>query len=192
MDDENTVNESGDAGGPPPGWAPVPPHTPGPPPAGTGGDPPPDAGSPPPDAGSPSPGGGYPPPGAGYPPPGAGYPPPGQGYGPQYALPWWAQPPAPPGYPPIPAGVDPGFKDKKLAAGLCGILIGTLGIHKFILGYKNEGLTMLLVSVLGGIVTFGIATLVIQIIGIIEGIMYLTKSDYEFVMTYGVNHKGWF
>ena len=30
------------------------------------------------------------------------------------------------------------------------------------------------------------------IIGIIEGIIYLTKSDEEFVRTYIYGHKGWF
>jgi TM2 domain-containing membrane protein YozV len=132
---------------------------------------------------------GYPPPqGLGYPPPGPGYPPPGYGYGPPPSGYGYWPPPPPPGYPPIPPGVDPAFKDKKLAAGLCGILVGSLGVHKFILGYKNEGLTMLLVSVL----TLGFGAIIMSPIGLIEGIIYLTKSDYDFVMTYGVHHKGWF
>jgi|TARA_B100001971_G_scaffold3705_1_gene3041 TM2 domain-containing membrane protein YozV len=38
--------------------------------------------------------------------------------------------------------------DKKLPAGICGILIGALGIHKFILGYQTEGIIMLLVTIL--------------------------------------------
>lgn len=134
----------------------------------------------------PPPGFGYGPPppllpGMGYPPPGPGYAIPGAGYG-------YGPPPPPPGFPPIPPGVDPSFKDKKLAAGLCGILLGSFGVHKFILGYKNEGLTMLLVSVL----TLGMGSIVMSPIGLIEGIIYLTKSDYDFVMTYGVHHKGWF
>lgn len=37
---------------------------------------------------------------------------------------------------------------KKTTAGICGILIGALGIHKFILGYNTEGIIMLLVSLL--------------------------------------------
>jgi TM2 domain-containing membrane protein YozV len=43
--------------------------------------------------------------------------------------------------------------NKKIAAGICGILLGTFGVHKFILSYTQEGLIMLLVSLLGGIVT---------------------------------------
>jgi TM2 domain-containing membrane protein YozV len=42
----------------------------------------------------------------------------------------------------------PAGADKKIAAGVCGILLGSLGIHKFILGYTTEGIIMLLVSIL--------------------------------------------
>jgi TM2 domain-containing membrane protein YozV len=81
--------------------------------------------------------------------------------------------------------------EKKLAAGLCGILLGGLGIHKFILGYNTEGIIMLVVSIAGWFLC-GIPSIVVAIIGIIEGIMYLTKSDQEFVQTYIVNKKPWF
>jgi TM2 domain-containing membrane protein YozV len=78
--------------------------------------------------------------------------------------------------------------DKKVAAGICGIVIGWLGVHKFILGYQTEGVIMLLVSVL----SCGMLAVVMQVIGIVEGIMYLTKSDEEFVRTYVEGRKGWF
>lgn len=83
------------------------------------------------------------------------------------------------------------FKNRasnKLAAGICGILIGGLGIHRFILGYTTEGVIMLLVTVL----TCGFAGIVTHVIGLIEGIIYLTKSDEEFVRTYVDGRKGWF
>ncbi|KAF0177229.1 MAG: TM2 domain-containing protein [Limisphaerales bacterium] len=82
----------------------------------------------------------------------------------------------------------PAGADKKIAAGICGILLGALGIHKFILGYTKEGVIMLLVTVL----TLGIAGFITGIVGLIEGILYLTKSDEEFVATYVTNKKGWF
>ena len=82
----------------------------------------------------------------------------------------------------------PAGADKKIAAGVCGILLGALGIHKFILGYTKEGIIMLLVTLL----TLGILGFVMGIIGLIEGIIYLTKSDEEFVATYVQNKKGWF
>jgi TM2 domain-containing membrane protein YozV len=78
--------------------------------------------------------------------------------------------------------------DKKLVAGILAILVGSLGVHKFILGYTTEGVIMLLVTVL----TCGIAGIVMSVVGIVEGIMYLTKSDEEFVRTYIQNKKGWF
>ncbi|MGA1795647.1 MAG: NINE protein [bacterium] len=88
-------------------------------------------------------------------------------------------------------GMAAGEKSK-VAAGLLGIFLGWIGIHKFYLGYNKEGLIMLLVSLVGGIITWGVATGVISIIGLIEGIIYLTKSDEEFAQLYVRNQKGWF
>ncbi|HXF43384.1 MAG TPA: TM2 domain-containing protein [Pyrinomonadaceae bacterium] len=88
--------------------------------------------------------------------------------------------------------------EKKIAAGICGIVLGGLGIHKFILGYQQEGIILLatyLVSFIIAMVTCGIGTpliLIPTIVGIIEGIIYLTKSDEEFVQTYIRNKKPWF
>ncbi|MCM1983804.1 TM2 domain-containing protein [Lyngbya confervoides] len=82
--------------------------------------------------------------------------------------------------------------DKKVAAGICGILLGAFGVHKFLLGYTTEGLIMLLVTIVGGVITCGVATMVMGIIGLIEGIIYLTKSDQEFVATYINSQRGWF
>lgn len=84
--------------------------------------------------------------------------------------------------------VNPNQDSKKIAAGICGILLGCLGIHKFILGYTMEGVIMLLVSVL----TLGFGGIVMGAIGLAEGIIYLTKSDAEFASTYVTNKKGWF
>jgi len=90
--------------------------------------------------------------------------------------------PVPPPQPSKPAS------EKKLVAGLLGILLNSLGIHKFYLGYQKEGLIMLLVTVL----TCGFGAIVMGPIGIIEGILYLTKSDEEFERTYLIGRKGWF
>lgn len=82
-------------------------------------------------------------------------------------------------------------KDKKLISGLFGILLGALGIHKFYLGYQKEGIIMLVVSIAGWLLC-GIPTMVVWVIGLIEGILYLTKTDDEFVSTYVVGRKPWF
>ncbi|MBI3881835.1 MAG: TM2 domain-containing protein [Verrucomicrobia bacterium] len=78
----------------------------------------------------------------------------------------------------------PAGAEKKIAAGICGILLGGLGIHKFILGYTKEGIIQIVITV----VTCGVGS----IVGLIEGIIYLTKSDEDFVRTYVQNKKGWF
>ena len=77
-----------------------------------------------------------------------------------------------------------GGDNKKMVAGILGILLGYLGIHKFILGYTKEGIIQIILS----FVTCGLGGLV----GFIEGIIYLTKSDEEFYETYQANKKPWF
>ena len=82
--------------------------------------------------------------------------------------------------------------NKKMAAGLCGILLGGFGVHKFILGYNTEGIIMLAAWVIGMFLTCGIASIAVGIVGLIEGIIYLTKSDEDFVRTYIQGKKAWF
>ncbi|MBU4538529.1 MAG: TM2 domain-containing protein [Weeksellaceae bacterium] len=74
--------------------------------------------------------------------------------------------------------------EKKLAAGLLGILAGIVGANKFYLGYIKEGIIQIVLN----IVTFGFATF----IPFIEGIIYLTMSDEQFDRTYVQNRKAWF
>ncbi len=73
--------------------------------------------------------------------------------------------------------------DKKVMIGIIAILLGAFGVHKFMMGYTKEGAIQLVLSLCTGIG---------GIIGLIEGIMYLTKSDEEFVRTYIQGRKGWF
>jgi TM2 domain-containing membrane protein YozV/uncharacterized protein YjbJ (UPF0337 family) len=75
-------------------------------------------------------------------------------------------------------------ENMKLIAGILAIVFGYLGIHKFVLGYTKEGIIQIILT----ICTCGFAS----IIGFIEGIIYLTKSDEEFYQTYQVGKKGWF
>jgi len=78
-----------------------------------------------------------------------------------------------------------------MVSGILAILLGALGIHKFYLGYKKEGIIMLVVSVVGSPLC-GIPTAIVGIVGLVEGILYLTKTDEEFVATYITGKKGWF
>jgi TM2 domain-containing membrane protein YozV len=91
-------------------------------------------------------------------------------------------------FPPSPRFDAAAANSQKVAAGICAILIGWLGVHKFILGMSGPGLVMLLITVC----TCGGAWPVMHIIGIIEGIIYLTKTDEQFYQTYMVEKKGWF
>lgn len=88
----------------------------------------------------------------------------------------------------LPPPITPARAPNKIVTGVCGILLGFLGVHKFILGYSRAGLIMLLVSVL----SCGIMAPIFGIIGLIEGILYLVKSDDEFVRIYVVGRKDWF
>jgi TM2 domain-containing membrane protein YozV len=81
---------------------------------------------------------------------------------------------------------------KKVAAGLLALLLNCLGVHKFYLGYTAEGVIMLVVSVAGGILLCGMPTIVFSVIGIVEGVIYLTKSDDEFERIYIQGRRGWF
>ena len=104
--------------------------------------------------------------------------------------------------PPAPAPAAPAApatsaaKDKKILAGILAIVLGAYGVHKFILGYKNEGIIMLvasLVGIIGSFLCFPVfLTIAASIIGIVEGIMYLTKSDEEFDRIYIQGRKPWF
>lgn len=63
----------------------------------------------------------------------------------------------------------------KMAAGLLGVFLGALGIHRFYLGYTAIGVAQLVLALLG-VVTCGITTLAAWIWGLIEGILILTGT----------------
>lgn len=74
--------------------------------------------------------------------------------------------------------------NKKVLCGVFGILFGGLAVHRFILGDVSGGLIRILIT----ICTCGMG----GIIGLIEGIIYLTKSDADFMQIYQVDKKKWF
>ena len=85
-----------------------------------------------------------------------------------------------------------GVDNKKILAGILAIVLGGFGIHKFILGYTKEGIIMLVITIGLGAITCGMAASAMWIIGVIEGIIYLTKTDEEFYNIYQVGRKPWF
>ena len=66
----------------------------------------------------------------------------------------------------------PGAQKSKLAAGLLGIFLGSLGVHNFYLGYTGKAVAQLLISLL----TCGIGVIGTSIWGLVEGILILTGS----------------
>lgn len=77
--------------------------------------------------------------------------------------------------------------EKKVPAGILAILLGSLGVHKFYLGYTQAGIITLLATLL----TCGLAGAVLHVISIVEGVIYLTSTDAAFVSTYIRGRKEW-
>jgi len=92
--------------------------------------------------------------------------------------------------PPPPQPVEPMYQrppdSNRIAAGILGIFLGGFGIHKFVLGYTTAGIIMLVCSLTC------IGYPIMHIIGLVEGILYLTKSDEEFYNTYVLHRHEWF
>ncbi len=72
----------------------------------------------------------------------------------------------------------------KILVGVLGLIFGGLGVHRFLLGDAKGGIIRIIITIFTG----GLG----GIIGFIEGIIYLTKSDEEFVETYVNQKKAWF
>lgn len=79
-----------------------------------------------------------------------------------------------------------------VSAGLFAIFLGVFGIHKFYLGYNQAGFVMLAVSIIGGFLTFGLAAALVWMLAVIEGVIYLTRSQTEFDQIYVLNAREWF
>ena len=63
----------------------------------------------------------------------------------------------------------------KLAAGILGILVGTVGVHNFYLGYTSKAIAQLLLGTIG-VLLFGLGPIISGIWGFVEGILILTDS----------------
>ncbi len=75
-----------------------------------------------------------------------------------------------------------GIESKRVMAGVLALLLGGFGVHKFYLGYTTAGIIYLLICCTG----------VTSMLALVDGIIYLTKSDEEFIETYQLNQKEWF
>ena len=82
--------------------------------------------------------------------------------------------------------------NKKVLAGILAILLGGFGIHKFVLGYTKEGVILLAATIVLSLLSFGFLGFLVWVFTVIEGLIYLTKSDEDFYNTYQVGKKPWF
>jgi TM2 domain-containing membrane protein YozV len=90
-----------------------------------------------------------------------------------------------------------GAGSTRLTAAIFALLFGGLGVHKFYLGRTGTGLTMLLLTLGGiplGFLTCGLGFILpgaMHLIALIEGIMYLSKTDEQFYNEYIVGGRSW-
>ncbi len=75
-------------------------------------------------------------------------------------------------------------ESKRVLSGVLAILLGGFGVHKFMLGYTKEGVIQIALTFL----TCGLG----GIVPLAEGIIYLTKSDADFIKIYQDGQKPWF
>ena len=74
--------------------------------------------------------------------------------------------------------------NKKMMTGILGIVLGGFGVHRFLLGDTTGGIIRIVIT----FVTCGAGS----IIGLVEGILYLIKTDEQFYQEYMVQKKAWF
>lgn len=87
--------------------------------------------------------------------------------------------------PPLP---DPSIESQRITAGVFALLLGSLGVHKFYLGMPVPGLILLLTT----LCTCFIGAAVTHVIALVEGIIYLSKTNADFYRTYVVEKRSWF
>jgi TM2 domain-containing membrane protein YozV len=97
--------------------------------------------------------------------------------------------------PPLPATPEPpagtaGIESKRILAAAFAFMTGAFGVHKFILGQTREGFIRLGITVL--LVWTILAPVAMMVIGMVEGVIYFTKTDDDFIRTYQQGHKNWF
>ena len=89
----------------------------------------------------------------------------------------FASPPGPSTYPrptSTPYSAYPAQSKSKLAAALFAFFLGSLGIHRFYLGYTGIGITMLSITMVGSFFCCGAGAIVTGVWSIIDFVLILT------------------
>ncbi|MEC5193395.1 MULTISPECIES: NINE protein [unclassified Arthrobacter] len=109
---------------------------------------------------------------------------PQQPYGGQQ--PYQGYPPSPQQYRPGPPMPNPAYgypqPKSKIVAGLLGIFLGGLGIHRFYLGFTKIAVIQLVLTIVLGVFTFGL----VGLWGVVEGIMIIAGSAYFRADAHGI------
>lgn len=80
------------------------------------------------------------------------------------------------------------IRTKRITAGILAIVFGVFGVHKFYLGFPGNGSLFLFIT----LASFFMLAPLAAIIGLIEGLLYLLKSDRDFYQDYIVEKRSWF
>ena len=77
-------------------------------------------------------------------------------------------------------------------AGILALTLGAFGMHKFYLGYHEQGFLLLLFTIILATLSSGIGILAIWMVAGAEGVIYLLKSPQEFERIYVEGTHNWF
>ncbi len=83
------------------------------------------------------------------------------------------------------------IRDRRVA-GVLAMALGAFGMHKFYLGYHDQGFILLLATILLGLVSFGLGILAIWMVAFAEGMNYFSLSQQEFERIYVEGTHNWF
>ena len=92
--------------------------------------------------------------------------------------------------PPAARGRGPVKEKSKMVAAVLALFFGALGVHKFYMGKFGAGLTMLLVTMIAGILV--LPAVAMAIIALIECVKYLVITHDEFDRRYVRGDQSWF
>jgi TM2 domain-containing membrane protein YozV len=84
------------------------------------------------------------------------------------------------------------FSDKKKVACIAAVFFGWVGAHKFVLGYKREGIIMALVSVAAILCQLPAIAALVGIVGFAEAFIYFGLDDKKFNDIYVRGQHPWF
>lgn len=83
------------------------------------------------------------------------------------------------------------IRDRRVA-GVLAMTLGAFGMHKFYLGYHDQGFILLLATILLGLVSFGLGIFAIWMVAFAEGMNYFSLSQQEFERIYVEETHNWF